>query len=292
MSSKAVSVDGSIPSRSVDEPPPSPLVDIGANLVSKAFSHDLNAVLTTAGRAGVETILVTGTSPQVSRRAREMVIEHRTRRTPRLFATAGIHPHQASSASREALDEIRELAGRPEVVAVGECGLDYNRNYSPREAQLACFEAHLEMAAELRKPLFLHARDADEEFTRLIARHRSRIVGGVVHCFTGSQAALERYLELDLHIGFTGWLCDERRGTHLRELVRLVPRGRLLIETDAPYILPRDLRDKPQNRRNEPAYLAHIARAIADCRGESLAELASHTTRAAADLFGIDLERA
>jgi TatD DNase family protein len=262
------------------------LVDIGANLTNTAFRDDLNAVLTRAARAGVEAILVTGTSAAGSRRAREIAVELRIPAAPRLFATAGIHPHHASAASREALDELRELLARDEVVAVGECGLDYDRDFSPRDRQRACFEAQLEIASEVHKPVFLHERAAHDDFARLLERWRPKLAGGVVHCFTGDRAALERYVALDLHIGVTGWICDERRGVHLRELVRLIPGGRLLIETDAPYLLPRDLRDRPKTGRNEPAFLAHVARTVAACRGERLEELAAHTTAAASRLFG------
>lgn len=259
------------------------LIDIGANLTNKAFRDDLDAVLGRAARAGVEAILVTGTSGAASRRAREIALERRS--GPRLFATAGIHPHHASSASREALDEIGELVARDEVVSVGECGLDYDRDYSPRDRQRACFEAQLDIAARVKKPVFLHERAAHDDFARLVERRRPDLVGGVVHCFTGSRAALERYLALDLHIGITGWICDERRGQHLRELVRLVPEGRLLVETDAPYLLPRDLRERPKTGRNEPAFLAHVAATVAACRGETAEALAAHTTAAAARLF-------
>ncbi|HEU4411997.1 MAG TPA: TatD family hydrolase [Polyangiaceae bacterium] len=266
---------------------PAGLIDIGANLTNKAFGADLDAVLARAAGAGVGGILVTGTSAAGSRRAREIVVERRALAAPRLYATAGIHPHQASSASREALAEIRELARREQVVAVGECGLDYNRDFSPRDRQRACFEAQLEIASEAKKPVFLHERDAAEDFARVLERHRPRLAGGVVHCFTGARAALERYLGLDLYIGITGWICDERRGAHLRQLVRLVPEGRLLVETDAPYLLPRDLARRPAGGRNEPALLAHVARAVASCRGETLEQLTAHTTAAAARLFGL-----
>ncbi len=239
------------------------LVDIGANLTNRAFQGDLDEVLERAAGEGVGAILVTGTSVAGSRRAREIAVERRKLASPRLFATAGIHPHQASSASREALAEIRELSLRDRVVAVGECGLDYNRDFSPRDRQRACFEAQLEIASEVRKPVFLHERDAYEDFARLLERWRPKLVGGVVHCFTGERAALERYLALDVHIGITGWVCDERRGAHLRTLVRLVPEGRLLVETDAPYLLPRDLGQRPAAGRNEPAFLGHVARTVA-----------------------------
>jgi TatD DNase family protein len=263
----------------------SSLVDIGANLADKAFRGDLDAVLARAAEAGVEAILVTGTSAAGSRRAREIAVERRSRPAPRLFATAGIHPHQASSASREAYAELGELLARREVVAVGECGLDYDRDFSPRDRQRACFEAQLEIAAAVGKPVFLHERAAYEDFARILERWRPKLAGGVAHCFTGDRRALERYLALDLHVGITGWICDERRGTHLRELVRLIPEGRLLVETDAPYLYPRDLQGRPGRARNEPALVAHVARTIAACRGEPPDRLATHTTAAARELF-------
>jgi TatD DNase family protein len=267
------------------------LVDIGANLADKAFRADLPAVLARAAEAGVLAILVTGTSAAGSRRAREIAVERRAGPAPRLFATAGVHPHQASSASREVYRELRELLARPEVVAVGECGLDYDRDFSPRPVQRACFEAQLEIASEVQKPVFLHERAAHDDFASALERWRPRLAGGVVHCFTGERRALERYLDLDLYAGITGWICDERRGAHLRELVRIVPEGRLLVETDAPYLLPRDL-DRPgggagSRGRNEPALVAHVARTVAACRGEPFEALAAHTTAAARRLFGI-----
>jgi TatD DNase family protein len=272
-----------------------PLIDIGANLTNKAFRTDTDAVLARASAAGVGAIVVTGVSAAGSRQARAIADERRRRprqagagAAPALYATAGIHPHQASSCSREALADLRDLLARPEVVAVGECGLDYNRDFSPRDAQARCFEAQLELAEQTRKPVFLHERDAADDFAALLGRWRPRLVGGVVHCFTGTRDALARYLALGMHIGITGWICDERRGTHLAELVRTIPAGRLLLETDAPYLLPRDLPTRSRSAgRNEPALLPHIAAFVARCRGETLEELASHTTLAATALFGL-----
>ena len=265
------------------------LVDIAGNLTNKAFREDLPAVLERAAAGGVSGIVVAGVSTTTSRRGWEMCVD--TKRAGMhpdltLVATSGIHPHHASDASREALGEIAELARRPEIVAVGECGLDYNRNFSPPDAQRRAFEAQLEIAAELKKPVYLHERDAHEDFYRILAAWRPRLTGGVVHCFTGQRVALQAYLALDLHIGVTGWICDERRGKHLEELVRLVPRGRLMVETDCPYILPRDMRPKPSSGRNEPAFVAHVAKAVARCRGESFEDLAAHTTATARALFG------
>lgn len=266
------------------------LVDIAGNLTNKAFRGDLPAVLARAAAAGVSAIVVAGVSVATSRRGWEMATDLRSdpeRGRLELFATSGIHPHHASQASKEALVEIAELAAKDRVVAIGECGLDYNRDFSPREDQRRAFEAQLEIASGTAKPVYLHERDAHEDFTAILARWRPRLAGGVVHCFTGDRATLERYLATDLHVGFTGWICDERRGRHLHDLVRLVPRGRLMVETDCPYILPRDMSPKPRSGRNEPAYVVHVARTVAKHRGEAFEDLAAHTTATARAFFGL-----
>lgn len=273
----------------MQEAPPAGVVDIAGNLTNKAFREDLPAVLARAADAGVAAIVVAGVSLDTTRRGLALArgpsvsSPHAGAHPLRLVATAGIHPHHASDASPAALKEIAELAR--DAVAVGECGLDYNRNFSPPDAQRRAFEAQLEIAAALGKPVYLHERDAHEDFVAILGRWRHRLVGGVVHCFTGTRASMDRYLGLDLHIGFTGWLCDERRGTHLRPLVTEVPVGRIMVETDAPYILPRDLPDRPRSGRNEPAYVTHIARVIAELRGESPGAFAAHTTVTARALF-------
>ena len=263
-----------------------PLVDIGANLGNKAFREDLPAVLQRAHDAGVGTIVMTGTSVPASRGVWEIAEASRPSGTsPRLFSTAGIHPHHASTFGPDAIVALRELCARPGVVAVGECGLDFDRNFSPRDAQLACFEGHLALACELRLPVFLHEREAHEDFVGILERYRPQLLRAVVHCFTGTGAALDRYLALDLHIGITGWINDERRGLHLRDLVRRIPTDRLMIETDAPYILPRDIRPKPKSHRNEPALLPWVLRAVASARGESPEALAASSTATALAFF-------
>jgi TatD DNase family protein len=185
--------------------------------------------------------------------------------------------------------DLRDLLAHPRNVAAGECGLDFDRDFSPRRAQRAAFEAQLAIAAELGKPVFLHERAAHEEFVEILTAWRPKLRDAVVHCFTGERAALEAYLALDLHIGLTGWICDERRGRHLEAIVGLIPEGRLMVETDAPYIQPRDLRPRPKSGRNEPLYLPHIARVIAKHRGETFEELAAHTTSTARRFFGLDV---
>jgi len=201
-----------------------------------------------------------------------------------------VHPHHAHELRPAELPALRELLRQPGVVAAGECGLDYYRNYSPYATQRQAFEMQLALAAECAQPLFLHQRDAHRDFIALLteaARHAGGRLRGVAHCFTGGADELDSYLELGLHIGITGWICDERRGQHLQELVRRIPRGRLLLETDGPYLLPRDLDPKPASRRNEPRHLAHIAAAVAHWRDEDVNELAAHTSAAARALFAL-----
>lgn len=257
------------------------LIDIGINLAHDSFDHDRAAVVDRAAHVGVTRMIITGSSIASTESAIELV-----RADPERFrCTAGIHPHHATDLDDAQYAALRALAAADEVVAVGECGLDYFRNFSPRDAQLRAFERQLELAVELQKPVFLHQRDAHEDFVAMLRDFRPRLAGGVAHCFTAGIDEARAYLELDLYIGITGWICDERRGTHLREVVRHIPADRLLIETDAPYLLPRDLVPKPAHRRNEPMYLPHVLAAIAAARNESPEELARITTRNALSLL-------
>jgi TatD DNase family protein len=261
---------------------PTPLVDIGINLAHDSFDADRDAMLERAQRVGVAHLLITGSSIESTRTAIAFVRE----RPERFRCTAGVHPHHASDLDAAAMQELGQLALAPEVIAVGECGLDYFRNLSPREAQLDAFRRQLELAAEVRKPVFLHERDAHADFLALLREFHPRLVGGVAHCFTGGVDAARAYLDLDLYIGITGWICDERRGQDLREAVRHIPLDRLLIETDAPYLLPRDLEPMPRHRRNEPMYLPHVLQAIARARDESAEQLGAAIARNTAALFG------
>jgi TatD DNase family protein len=258
-------------------------VDIGANLTHSSFAGDLGAVMDRAANAGVTRQVVTGADLESSRAAAALAAAH----PGALWCTAGVHPHHATELAPSRHEELRELLSLPRVVAVGECGLDYFRDFSPRAAQRQAFIAQLEIAAAAAKPVFLHQRDAHEDFTAILAEFRAALIGGVAHCFTGGPQELEAYLALDLSIGVTGWVCDERRGADLRKAVPHVPAERLMIETDAPYLLPRDLEPGPKSRRNEPAFLPHIARAVAVLRGESADALAAQTTRNAVRFFGL-----
>ncbi len=263
------------------------LVDIGINLAHDSYDDDRAQVIERAQASGVQYMLITGSDLASTRAAIELVRE----RPLALRATAGVHPHHASGLTDRQLPELEALMRLPQVCAAGECGLDYFRNFSPATDQARAFHWQLELAVRTGRPVFLHQRDAHADFVRILREYlpsanKPGLAGGVAHCFTGSAAEAEEYLSLGLYIGITGWLCDERRGAHLKEVVTRIPIDRLLIETDAPYLLPRDLPVKPASRRNEPMYLPHILGTIAKARGEDFPTLAQATTANAARLFG------
>jgi TatD DNase family protein len=259
------------------------LLDIGANLTHESFRHDFDAVLQRAYAHGVAQMIVTGASRDGNEQALVLAHAHPNQ----LFATAGVHPHHAIDYDDDTEARLNELARLPEVRAVGETGLDYNRNYSPPNVQREVFERQLQIAVDVGKPLFLHQRDAHVDFLAIVKRYRDKVPAVVVHCFTDTREALLDYLALDCHIGITGWICDERRGAHLRECVRDIPANRLMIETDAPYLLPRTVRPQPSHRRNEPMYLKHICEEIARDRGEDVEVTAANSTATAVAFFGL-----
>ncbi len=259
------------------------LIDIGANLTHESFRSDLHQVLDRSHAAGVSQIVVTASDTADSQAGLALARAH----PGRLFATAGVHPHLAREWDSGAGETLARIAASAQVVAIGEAGLDFNRDFSPRPDQERAFEAQLELAADLGLPVFMHARDAGERFIAIVKNHRDRLTSAVVHCFTGTREDLHACLDLDLHVGITGWICDERRGRHLRDLVADIPLTRLMLETDAPYLLPRDLRPKPKTRRNEPQHLAHIARVVAACRDLPAPQLAVAATRTARKFFAL-----
>jgi TatD DNase family protein len=257
------------------------LIDIGANLTHESFAADRPSVMERAQAAGVRRQIVTGADLSSSQQAASLAAQY-----PQvLWSTAGVHPHLAAGFEPAQAADLRALLEQRCVVAVGECGLDYYRDLSPRDVQRSTFIAQLDLAVQLRKPVFLHQRDAHRDFVAILRQYASRLAGGVAHCFTGGPGELNDYLQLGLCIGVTGWLCDERRGGALREALPLIPADRVLLETDAPYLLPRDLVPRPATRRNEPAFLLHILRAAAALRGEAPQELAAASTENAERLF-------
>jgi len=259
------------------------LIDIGVNLAHRSFHADRKQVIERAIAAGVRTMIITGTSVSNSQEGVRIARDYPNH----LFATAGVHPHDSRHFTENTILELRQLAGGMQVVAIGECGLDFNRDFSPRPQQEKCFEAQIALAEELQMPLFMHERDARQRFCEIFNATRKN-VPAVLHCFTGTRDELLTYLDIGLHIGITGWICDERRGMHLRELVKEIPLDRLMIETDAPFLTPRTMPHRPKDRRNEPAFLTYVLQTVADCLGKTAAEVAAATTRTARDFFCLE----
>ncbi len=261
------------------------MIDIGANLTSPAFDADRPEVIARARAAGVRGIVVTGTDLSSSAAAADLADAEEG-----MWSTAGVHPHAAKSATPGWLDAITVLAARDPVVAVGETGLDFHRNYSPPDTQRAVFAEQIRLAARLDLPLFVHDRDSGGETARLLDAHGAVPEQVVIHCFTGSRADLDTWLDAGYYVGITGWICDERRGGELQTLAPLIPDDRLLIETDAPYLLPRTMPKRGpeapvRSRRNEPGFLPWVAREVARCRETEPQEIAALTARNAERLF-------
>ena len=262
------------------------LVDIGANLLNGQFRHDLDAVLARARGAGLGHMMVTATDVADSQAAIELCRGHGD-----LSCTVGVHPHDAAktlAAGGDWVAQLRRLAGREPVCAIGEAGLDFHRNFSPPTDQRAVFDAQIRLAAELGLPLFVHDRDSGGAVYDALMSHAGQLNDVVIHCFTGDEADLKRYLAAGFHIGITGWVCDRRRGERLRDLIPQIPLDRLLIETDAPFLLPHGAASPTADkRRNEPCLLPFIAGAVAQLLGMPASELGRQTAANARRLFGL-----
>jgi TatD DNase family protein len=253
------------------------LFDTHAHLHDPAFADDRAAVLDRARRAGVGLMLAVGTDPETSRAAVALAAAHAD-----VYAAVGIHPHDAAQADGAALADIAALAGAPKVVAIGEIGLDYFRNLSPRETQREVLRAHLALARAVRKPVLLHCREAHADLLAVLDAEGVAAVGGILHCFSGDLAVARRGLALGLLISIAGPVTypSARR---LGEVVRDLGAERLVLETDCPYLPPQGWR----GQRNEPAYLPATAARVAELCGMSPADLAARTTANARGLLGI-----
>ena len=257
------------------------LIDIGVNFTDKAFAKDLSTVINRAVENGVDRFIVTGTQLEELSQAINICEQHPNN----CYFTVGIHPHYSKQWQQHYTDKLKQLAIHANAVAIGETGLDFNRNFSTPEQQLFAFEEQLKLAVELQMPVFLHEREAHEQQVKLLKKYNNELKGGVAHCFTGNERELMAYLELGLYIGITGWICDERRGQELQKLAPKIPLDRLLLETDAPYLLPRNLKPKPKSRRNEPAHLPHICEKVAEVLSISTQELIEQTRQNSEILF-------
>jgi TatD DNase family protein len=258
------------------------LVDIGVNLAHDSFDADREAVMERAHAAGVARMIVTGSTLESSAAAVDLAGSDTG-----LYATVGVHPPHATELAEADLPRLRQLLAHRAAVAVGECGLDFFRDFSPRERQEAAFRMQLELAMESGMPVFLHQRDAHQRFVAILDECGARMPAGVAHCFTGGPEEMRHYLDRGLYIGVTGWICDERRGDALRTAARFLPLDRVMVETDAPYLLPRDLEPKPRTRRNEPMHLPHVLHALARLMAIDAERLAAATTANAESLFAL-----
>ncbi|MCE9685950.1 TatD family hydrolase [Shewanella sp. AS16] len=258
--------------------------DIAVNLVGSALEHEIDTVIEDAAKLRVSPLLVIGSDLAESTKALALTQAH----PHRLYCTAGVHPHQASSWNDASSAELTQLCAAAQVVALGECGLDYNRDFSPRPVQRRVFAAQLELAAKLKMPVFMHERDANRDFIAIVKEYRPHLPNALLHCFTGDRAMLDACLALDLHLGITGWVCDERRGQELAALVPDIPDDRIMIETDSPYLLPRNLRPKPKSSKNKPEYLPHISEHIAGLRGQDPSQFAALCYHNSLRFFGLE----
>lgn len=258
-------------------------IDIGVNLAGKQFHKLEKKVLDDAAKAGVNKIISISNSLNEARS--NIYLCKKLGST--LKCTIGIHPHNAKKFTKSDEGLIRTLVSknRDKVAAIGECGLDYNRNFSSKEKQKECFVAQIRLAEELGLPLYLHDRDASEDLIAIL-KECQYTGGGIVHCFTGTKKYLDEYLEMGFFIGITGWVCDERRGQGLAKLVPSIPLDKIMIETDSPWLKPRTLKGKDGKERwNYPKFLPEVAKKVAQCYGIAVEELSEHTIKNYEQLF-------
>ena len=256
------------------------IFDSHCHLDDPAFARDRQAVIESAHAVGVIRLMTIGVSPETSAQAVMLADEY-----PAVYASVGVHPHDAKACSLPALKQLVKLAENPRVRAWGEIGLDYNRMYSPQRLQEKWFIKQLELAAGLSLPLIFHERDSNGRLLEILKSHGPPSLKGVVHCFSGTEKELKQYLELGLHIGITGIVTLQSRGARLRQLVNLVPAERLLVETDAPYLTPAP--EKNRTRRNEPAFVKSVLLRLAEVRKQDPEQLADTIWNNTCRLYGL-----
>lgn len=265
------------------------MIDIGVNLTNKRFDKDRVEVIARAKQLGLKQLLITGTNINESKQALVLCQCYQEQFPNTLYATAGVHPHDADGVSEHYLSDLAMLAEQPHIKAIGECGLDFNRNFSQPSQQLTIFKEQIQLAKQLSMPLFLHQRDAFNSWYTLLKPFIDHVPAMISHCFTGNKEELKKCIDVGMYIGITGWICDERRGQSLQDIVDLIPLNRLLIETDAPYLTPRTIKPKPKSNRNEPSYLPYIIEKIADITGLDPDEIACQTSMNARQAFNLPI---
>ena len=261
------------------------LIDVGVNLTNHRLFDRLASVIDDAQNNHVIHQIITGTSIESSEHAIEI-----SKTKPGYFSsTAGCHPHDAKDFIDNHRLRLIELSKQDSVVAIGECGLDFNRNFSPQDIQIKVFEQQIEISSEVNLPLFMHQRDAHDSFIELLTAYKDKYSSGVVHCFTGDKKQLKDCLDLGLYIGITGWICDHRRNADLKDALQYLPLDRLMVETDSPYLLPRNIKPKPKSNTNFPAHLPWIVEQIAEILNVPPENIAQQTIKNTSDFFSLTI---
>jgi TatD DNase family protein len=255
------------------------LIDSHAHIQGKEYSGETEAVISRARQAGVDQIVVIGGAGDMSSNTDAIALSEAS---PHLYATVGMHPHDAKNVGEVELQKLKGLTTHPKVIAVGETGLDYYYHHSPREVQRQVFAQFIRVAGETGLPLVVHERDAARETAELLRSEGAAKVRGVIHCFTGDYEAARNYLELGFYLSFTG-IITFKNADALRDVVRQVPLEKMLVETDSPYLTPVPFRGK----RNEPAYVRLVAQTVAQLKGVTLEDVARVTTKNVHELFRI-----
>lgn len=253
--------------------------DTHCHLSERYLKDDLQATIDRARQQGVRRMTVIGCGPTIEETEESVAIAERF---DGVYASVGLHPHESDKWTDAMADRLEVLAGHPKVVAIGEMGLDYHYDHSPRDKQAEAFRAQIALAKRTNKPVIIHNRESDEDCIRILQEADSAGIRGVIHCFTSSMALAECAIELGLYIGFTG-VATFKNAENVREVMRVVPRDRIVIETDSPFLAPIPFRGKT----NEPSFVPHVATAVATTLGIELAEAARLTTENACRLYGV-----
>ena len=257
------------------------LFDIACNFSSDRFDKDLDLVIERAQISGVNKFLLVSASLTDFNKIYKIYNNN----SANSFYSIGVHPHHANEININENKKMKDMISKYSPSCIGETGLDFFRNLSTYEEQIYAFEEQIKLAIEFNKPLYLHQRDSHEDFIKIINKYKNSLPKCVVHCFTGTQSELDDYLDLDFYIGLTGWICDERRNVELRQSIKNIPLNKLMIETDCPYLIPRNLENKPKNNRNEPSFLPHIAEEISSLMDIELNKFTEATYSNSIDFF-------